>query len=40
MDHLKMKRISPEEAYDKCSDKKKFRAFLSSPPLDDEVATT
>ena len=25
MDHLKMKRISPEEAYDKCIDKKKFR---------------
>ena len=38
MDHLKMKRISPEEAYDKCLDKKKFRPFLSTPPLDDEVA--
>jgi len=37
MDHLKMKRISPEEAYDKCLDKKKFRAFLSTPPLDDEA---
>jgi twitching motility protein PilT len=37
MDHLKMKRISPEEAYDKCLDKKKFRAFLPTPPLDDEV---
>jgi len=37
MDHLKMKRISPEEAYDKCLDKKKFRAFLSAPPLDDEA---
>ncbi|HZO85365.1 MAG TPA: type IV pilus twitching motility protein PilT [Verrucomicrobiae bacterium] len=37
MDHLKMKRISPEEAYDKCLDKKKFRTFLSAPPLDDEA---
>jgi twitching motility protein PilT len=39
MDHLKMKRIAPEEAYDKCLDKKKFRPFLATPPLDDEVAT-
>ena len=38
MDHLKMKRISAEEAYDKCLDKKKFRPFLATPPLDDEVA--
>ena len=37
MDHLKMKRISPEEAYDKCLDKKKFRTFLATPPLDDEA---
>jgi twitching motility protein PilT len=37
MDHLKMKRISPEEAYDKCLDKKKFRPFLTTPPLDDDV---
>ncbi len=37
MDHLKMKRISPEEAYDKCLDKKKFRQFLATPPLDDEI---
>ena len=29
--------ISPEEAYDKCLDKKKFRTFLTTPPLDDEV---
>jgi len=36
MDHLKMKRISPEEAYDKSLDKKKFRVFLTTPPLDDE----
>src|SRR5206468_6380052 len=38
MDHLKMKRIAPEEAYDKCLDKKKFRPFLATPPLDDEAA--
>ena len=37
MDHLKMKRIAPEEAYDKCLDKKKFRPFLATPPLDDEA---
>jgi twitching motility protein PilT len=37
MEHLRMKRIAPEEAYDKCLDKKKFRPFLTTPPLDDEV---
>jgi twitching motility protein PilT len=37
MEHLRMKRISPEEAYDKCLDKKKFRTFLPTPPLDDEA---
>jgi twitching motility protein PilT len=37
MDHLKMKRVAPEEAYDKCLDKKKFRPFLAVPPLDDDV---
>ncbi|HKX62245.1 MAG TPA: type IV pilus twitching motility protein PilT [Verrucomicrobiae bacterium] len=37
MDHLKMKRVSPEEAYDKCLDKRKFRPFLATPPLDDDV---
>ena len=31
-----MKRIAPEEAYDKALDKKKFRTFLSHPPDDDE----
>lgn len=36
MDHLKAKRISPEEAYDKCIDKKKFRPFLAHPPEDEE----
>ena len=37
MEHIRMKRISPEEAYEKCLDKKKFRPFLSAPPVDDEV---
>jgi twitching motility protein PilT len=37
MDHLKMKRISPEEAYEKCLDKKKFRPFLTNPPDEDEL---
>ncbi len=32
-----MKRIAPEEAYDKSLDKKKFRAFLATPPMDDDV---
>jgi len=36
MEHLRMKRISPEEAYDKCLDRKKFRPFLTHPPDDDE----
>jgi len=37
MDHLKMKRISPDEAYDKCIEKKKFRPFLAKPPEEDEM---
>src|SRR5215470_2303941 len=37
MEHLRMKRISPEEAYDKAFDKKKFRSFLPHPPEDEEV---
>src|SRR5437868_3089546 len=37
MEHVRMKRISPEEAYDKAIDKKKFRTFLSHPPDEDEV---
>ena len=37
MEHLRMKRISPDEAYDKCLDKKKFRPFLQNPPADDEI---
>src|SRR5678809_1061457 len=36
MDHLKMKRISPEEAYEKAIDKRKFRAFLPQPPDDED----
>jgi twitching motility protein PilT len=38
MEHIRMKRVAPEEAYEKCLDKKKFRPFLSTPPLDDDVA--
>ena len=34
MEHLRHARISPEEAYDKAGDKKKFRPFLKSPPED------
>ena len=37
MDHLRMKRVSPEEAYDKCLDKKKFRPFLQNPPAEDDI---
>ena len=37
MEHLRMKRVSPEEAYDKCLDKKKFRTFLPHPPEEDET---
>lgn len=37
MEHLRMKRIAPEEAYDKCLDKKKFRSFLAHPPDDEEM---
>lgn len=34
MDLLRKMRISPEEAYDKSNDKKKFRQFLKEPPVD------
>src|SRR6266849_4788319 len=34
MDHLRNTRISSEEAYDKATDKKKFRQFLKDPPAD------
>ena len=36
MDHLRMKRVAPEEAYDKSLDQKKFRGFLPTPPDDDD----
>jgi twitching motility protein PilT len=34
MEHLRNARISPEEAYDKAIDKKKFRPFLKEAPAD------
>ncbi len=37
MEHLRMKRIAAEEAYDKCIDRKKFRHFLATPPDDDDI---
>jgi twitching motility protein PilT len=36
MEHLRAARISPEEAYEKAFDKKKFRTLLSTPPGDFE----
>ena len=36
MEHLRAARISPEEAYEKAIDKKKFRVFLKTPPDDFE----
>ena len=37
MEHVRMKRISPDEAYEKCLDRKKFRPFLAHPPEDEDV---
>jgi twitching motility protein PilT len=37
MEHVRMKRISPEEAYDKSLDKRKFRTLLAHPPEEDET---
>jgi twitching motility protein PilT len=37
MEHLRMKRISPEDAYDKSLDRKKFRPFLTHPPEDEDA---
>ncbi|MBI3881494.1 MAG: type IV pilus twitching motility protein PilT [Verrucomicrobia bacterium] len=37
MEHLRMKRISPEDAFDRALDKKKFKMFLAHPPEDDEL---
>ncbi|MGV3774768.1 MAG: type IV pilus twitching motility protein PilT [Verrucomicrobiales bacterium] len=36
MEHVRMKRISPTEAYEKCLDRKKFRPFLTNPPDDED----
>jgi twitching motility protein PilT len=36
MEHLRAARISPEEAYEKSIDKRKFRALLKNPPDDFE----
>jgi len=36
MEHLRSATISPEEAYEKATDKKKFRALLRNPPEDFE----
>jgi twitching motility protein PilT len=38
MEHVRMKRISSEDAYDKASDRKKFRPFLTHPPEDDDAS--
>src|SRR5271170_6534543 len=37
MEHVRMKRITAEDAYDKALDKKKFRPFLAKPPEEDEM---
>jgi twitching motility protein PilT len=37
MEHVRMKRISPEDAYENAMDKKKFRPLLAHPPEDDET---
>jgi len=36
MEHVRMKRISSEDAYQKAFDRKKFRALLANPPEDDD----
>jgi twitching motility protein PilT len=37
MEHVRMKRISTEDAYDKALDKKKFRGLLAHPPEDEDA---
>src|ERR1700684_2563025 len=37
MEHVRMKRITAEDAYDKQTDKTKFRPFLAKPPEEDEM---
>lgn len=36
MEHLRMKRIAPEDAYEKALDRRKFRSFLAHPPEDED----
>src|SRR5665213_604406 len=36
LEHVRMKRITAEDAYDKALDKKKFRTLLAHPPDDEE----
>jgi twitching motility protein PilT len=38
MEHVRMKRISPEDAYEKSLDRKKFRSLLTHPPEDDDAS--
>src|SRR5215212_1656327 len=38
MDHIKMRRIAPEEAFDKCLDKKKFFPFLTKEEQEEAKA--
>ena len=40
MEHVRMKRITPEDAYDKSLDKKKFRPLLAHPPEEDDDIVT
>jgi len=37
MEHVRMKRISVEDAYDKALDRKKFRPLLAHPPEEDDA---
>ena len=37
MEHVRMKRITPEDAFDKALDKKKFRPLLAHPPEDEDA---
>jgi len=37
MEHVRMKRITAEDAYDKALDKKKFRTLLAHPPEDEDT---
>ena len=37
MEHVRMNRIAPEEAYEKSIDKRKFRQFLAHPPDEEEM---